>query len=72
TLDELNAAIADGRYPTPPAREVYLVSKGKPTRPEVVAFLEYILNAGQIVAPEAGFIPLSEDIIEEQLIKIDD
>ncbi|MEG0814569.1 MAG: substrate-binding domain-containing protein [Mucinivorans sp.] len=72
TLDELNAAIADGRYPTPPARELYLVSKGKPTRPEVVAFLEYILNAGQIVAPEAGFIPLSEDIIEEQLIKIDD
>ncbi|MEG0724470.1 MAG: hypothetical protein RR485_00355 [Mucinivorans sp.] len=48
------------------------MSKGKPTRPEVVAFLEYILNAGQIVAPEAGFIPLSEDIIEEQLIKIDD
>lgn len=72
TLDELNKAIADGRYPMPPARELYLVCKGKPTRPEVVAFLEYILGEGQKIAPEAGFIPLSADILEMQLRKIDD
>ncbi|MEG1413640.1 MAG: substrate-binding domain-containing protein [Mucinivorans sp.] len=72
TLTELNAAIADGRYPMPPARELYLVSKGKPTRPEVVAFLEYILSEGQLIAPEAGFIPLTDVVLEEQLMKIDD
>lgn len=72
TLDELNIAISDGRYPMPPARELYLVCKGKPSRPEVIAFLEYILNDGQKIAPEAGFIPLSADILEAQLRKIDD
>lgn len=71
TLSELNAAIADGRYPMPPARELYLVCKGKPTKPEVLAFLEFILSAeGQALAPEAGFIPLSEDVLQGELDKI--
>ena len=72
SLTELNAAIADGRFPMPPARELYLVSRGKPLRVEVVAFLEYILTEGQKVAPEVGFVPLSAEAVEEQLIKIDD
>lgn len=72
SLKELNAAIADGRYPKPPARELYLVTKGKPVRAEVIAFLEYILTEGQSVAPEVGFVPLAAETIEEQLVKIDD
>lgn len=72
SLKELNAAIADGRYPKPPARELYLVTKGKPVRTEVIAFLEYILTEGQQVAPEVGFVPLSPETVELQLIKIDD
>ncbi len=39
SLDEISAAIADGRYPSPPARELFLVSKGKPTSPVVIAFI---------------------------------
>lgn len=71
SLTELNAAIADGRYPMPPARELYLVCKGKPTKPEVLAFLEFILSAaGQALAPEVGFIPLSDDVLQGELDKI--
>lgn len=71
TITDLNAAIADGRYPSPPARELYLVSSGVPSKPEVIAFLQYILTEGQKYAPEVGFIPLSEEKAEEQMLKLD-
>ena len=58
TKDAVVAAIADGRYPSPPARDLYLVSKGKPTKPEVIAFLEYILKEGQKENGPTGYIAL--------------
>src|SRR5574344_1333296 len=47
TKDKLIAAIAAGKYPSPPARDLYLVSKGKPKNPAVVAFIKYVLTQGQ-------------------------
>ena len=66
----LNAAIAEGKYPSPPARNLFLVSNGKPMKPEVLAFLEFILTDGQQYAPEVGYIGLSSDILEEELFKL--
>ena len=43
----LTVAIADGRYPSPPARDLYLVSRGVPASPVVRAFIEYVLGPGQ-------------------------
>jgi len=40
-------AVADGKYPSPPARDMYLVTKGKPTDPLIVAFLKFVLTEGQ-------------------------
>lgn len=70
TLTDLNAAIADGRYPAPPARTLYLVCKGLPEKQEVLVFLEFILTEGQGFAPENGYIPLSEEVISDQLDKL--
>lgn len=70
TSTELNAAIAAGKFPSPPARELYLVSNGRPTKPEVLAFLEYVLTDGQEFAPMNGYIGLSDEVLEEQLSKI--
>jgi phosphate transport system substrate-binding protein len=70
TSDSLIAAINDGRYPSPPARDLYLVTKGKPTKPEVVAFLEYVLTAGQQYAAETGYIGLSREQLEQELSKL--
>ena len=70
TSTELNAAIAEGKYPSPPARNLFLVSNGKPMKPEVLAFLEFILTDGQQYAPEVGYIGLSSDILEEELFKL--
>lgn len=69
-VTELMSAIADGRYPSPPSRDLYLVCNGKPDKPEVVEFLFYILTEGQRYTLETGFVPLTETVIEEQLSKI--
>ena len=53
-------AIQDGRYPCPPARQLYVVSKGKPQNVIVKAFLRFILEEGQKYNIPAGFIPVHE------------
>lgn len=70
TSTELNAAIAAGKYPSPPARELFLVSNGVPQKPEVLAFLEFILTDGQQYAGEVGYIGLGQEKLEEELSKI--
>jgi len=56
TRDDLIAAISDGRYPSPPARELYFVCKGIPERPVIRRFINWVLNAGQAYLGEAGYI----------------
>ena len=67
TREELAAAIADERYPSPPARDLYLVAKGVPTNPVAVAFLEYVLGKGQAKCVPAGYIGVSQDKIDRSL-----
>lgn len=67
TLDELIAAINDGRFPSPPARDLYMVTKGKPQGEALVAFLQYVLTEGQQYAGATGYIALSADKLREQL-----
>lgn len=71
TREQLTAAIADGRYPSPPARPLYLVSKGKPAKPEVAAFLRWILQEGQKFVEEAGYVPLAPETIAQELQKLE-
>ncbi|MBN1952446.1 MAG: substrate-binding domain-containing protein [Bacteroidales bacterium] len=66
TMEEVMAAVRDGKYPSPPARNLYLISKGKPTNPAVKAFLEYILLKGQDVVSKAGYIKIQPETLEEQ------
>ncbi|MFT3995550.1 MAG: extracellular solute-binding protein [Dysgonomonas sp.] len=66
----LVAAINDGRFPSPPARDLYLVTKGKPVKPEVIAFLEYVLSEGQKYAGETGYIGLSDEKLKDETTKL--
>lgn len=70
TSTELNTAIAQGKYPSPPARNLFLVSNGKPEKPEVLAFLEFILTDGQVYASEVGYVGLSNELLAEELSKL--
>lgn len=70
TSSELNKAIAEGKFPSPPARNLYLVARGLPDKVEVVAFLEYVLTEGQKFASEVGYVGLASDILMEELSKL--
>ncbi len=70
TRDDITKAIAGNVYPSPPARDLYFVTKGKPTKPALVAFLKWILTEGQKYVPETGYIPLSAAKLSEGLDKI--
>jgi len=72
TLDQVMAGIAEGKYPSPPARPLYFVAKGKPEKNEVILFLKWILTEGQKYVGEAGYVQLSPDLIQEQLDKLKD
>ncbi len=68
--NELIDAIIDGRYPSPPARDLYLVSNGIPQNPVIVEFIKYALSEGQQYAIETGYIPLPQSTIEQSLEKL--
>lgn len=69
-LGEITAAIADGRYPSPPARELFLVSKGKPQSKVVKTFLNWILTKGQAFVIPNGYILLEKSRITTEINKI--
>ena len=70
TTDRLMEAIASGIYPSPPARDLYLVTNGKPEKPEVKAFLEFILTTGQQYTTETGYVPLSAEQARREINKL--
>jgi phosphate transport system substrate-binding protein len=69
-IKEVKAAIIDGRYPSPPARELYLLSNGAPKKEEVRLFLNWIFTKGQSFIEENGYIPLTADVINLQQQKM--
>lgn len=71
-IHAITNAIIDGRYPSPPARELYLISKGKPQNPLVSTFLLWVLEKGQGMVKENGYIQLSEEVIQAQKNKLND
>lgn len=66
----LLAAIRDGRFPSPPARNLYLVSQGKPASPLVREFIRWTLVEGQRFVDEAGYIQLPEPLLAEELKRL--
>ncbi|WP_455364036.1 PstS family phosphate ABC transporter substrate-binding protein, partial [[Eubacterium] cellulosolvens] len=61
--------IADGSYPI--ARFVYIYTNGVPKEP-VSIYLKFIISdEGQAIAEEVGFIPLPDEMQEQQLSKLE-
>jgi phosphate transport system substrate-binding protein len=61
--------IATGKYPSPPARLEFLVTKGKPTG-LTLFFIQWILSDGQKFVEEVGFISLTRDMLDASSQKI--
>jgi phosphate transport system substrate-binding protein len=62
-------AVAAGRYPSPPARLLNLVTNSKPSG-LTQAFIQWILTDGQQYCTEAGYVPLTPDQQEASLQKV--
>lgn len=69
--DEIVNAIATGKYPSPPARDLHFVAHGKPRRKVVIEFIKWVLTDGQKYVPEAGYITLTEEKLQEELRKLE-
>lgn len=61
TMDQLMDAISKGKYPSPPARNLYLVTAGKPKNPVIKAFLKFVITKGQKAAAPAGYVVINEE-----------
>jgi phosphate transport system substrate-binding protein len=70
TKDQAVNAVASGFYPSPPARDLNMVTNGKPTG-LVLEFLSWILTDGQQFVSEAGYIPFPPEKIAVELDKLE-
>ena len=69
TKDKLDSAILQGIYPFPPARNEYLVTKNAFTG-ATKKFVKWILTDGQQYVEAAGYVPLPQSVLDEQLNKL--
>lgn len=70
TMDRIVEAISSGKYPSPPARELYFVTSEKPTSKVLVEFLRWILTDGQKYVISSGFIKLPDEKLKGELKKL--
>src|ERR1700744_2998737 len=71
TIDQLTEAIATGKYPSPPARNLGFLFKGKPKRNEVIEFVKDVLTDGQKFVESNGYIGLSKAKLVEEIRKVE-
>jgi phosphate transport system substrate-binding protein len=62
-------AVSTGKYPSPPARDLYVVTKGQPSG-LTAAFIEWILADGQQYIDETGYIALPAERLAEEVQKL--
>ncbi len=71
SMNDIMAAIASGKYPSPPARDLYFVMKGSPEDNKVLTgFIKWVLSDGQKFVGEAGYISLTKEKIEAESRKL--
>ena len=70
TKPDIADAIKRRAYPFPPARELYLVTKGE-AGPTIQAFYRWILTDGQQFVAQAGYVPLTQEQIDAALAEIE-
>lgn len=69
-LNLLEQAVINGQYPSPPVRYLYFVCKEKPTNQVLIDYFKWVLTDGQQFIKGAGYVPLTTEVITEQLDKL--
>lgn len=63
-------AVNDGKFPSPPARNLYFLTKGKTQKKEIIDFFKWVLTDGQKLVDAAGYVPLPKGTLGEQIKKL--
>ncbi|HNW88583.1 MAG TPA: substrate-binding domain-containing protein [Bacteroidales bacterium] len=66
-LDDIKSAVSSGKYPSPPARELYLVCKSAPQDAAIKSFIIWILTTGQSYCAQFGFANIEKNEASEYL-----
>jgi phosphate transport system substrate-binding protein len=69
--DAIVGAIASGKFPSPPARDLHFVCGGAPKREVVREFIKWVLSDGQKFVDESGYIRLSDEKTGEAIKKLE-
>ncbi len=69
TKEEAVNAVGTGQYPSPPARDLNLVTRGEPGG-LVKTFITWVLTDGQKYVDEAGYVALPQAKLEDALQKL--
>jgi phosphate transport system substrate-binding protein len=70
TMEDIINAISKGKYPSPPARDLYFVTKGKPVNKATAEFLKWVLTDGQKYVHESGYICLPAEKLAKESSKL--
>ncbi|MFC3197430.1 PstS family phosphate ABC transporter substrate-binding protein [Parapedobacter deserti] len=71
-IDSLTLAVAGNRYPSPPSRNLSFLMKGKPDDIVLTEFIKFVLTQdSQSILLENGYIPLNDELLAEELAKLD-
>lgn len=70
TKDKAMKAVMSGVYPSPPARDLYLITREHFKEPSK-SFVKWILTDGQKYVNEVGYIKITQKQLTESLKKID-
>lgn len=71
TKDSFVKAIEAGDYPSPPARNLYFVSKGAPADSVAQAFIRYVYGEGQKLNEPNGYVRASEQAVADAMSILD-
>jgi phosphate transport system substrate-binding protein len=70
TMEDIINAISKGKYPSPPARDLYFVTKGKPVNKATSEFIKWVLTDGQKYVRESGYIGIPADKLAKEGAKL--
>lgn len=69
-LNTLMKAIASNKYPSPPARQLFFVTKNKPNTILEKEFLKWVLSDGQKYVNTLGYVKINKTTIDKAKLQI--
>jgi phosphate transport system substrate-binding protein len=70
SLDQLIKAIGEGKYPSPPTRDLYFVIKKGQKNKAAEEFIKWVLEEGQKLVNATGYVNVPKDRVAVELKKI--